>query len=94
MVRTRAGIATISASSQSITIDKILEERLMELVFEGDRWFDLKRMGKVIQVLSQQKDGSGNVLPFATNINQNRLLWPIPQDKLDANALLVQNPVY
>lgn len=93
-VRTRAGIATISASSQSDAIDKILEERLMELAFEGDRWFDLKRMGKAIEVLSKQKDGNGNVLPFASNINQNRLIWPIPQDKLDANALLTQNPGY
>jgi hypothetical protein len=93
-VRTRAGIATISASSQSDAIDKVLEERLMELAFEGDRWFDLKRMGKAIQLLSQQKDGNGNVLPFASNINQNRLLWPIPQDKLDANTLLTQNPGY
>jgi hypothetical protein len=93
-VRTRAGIATINASSQSDAIDKVLEERLMELAFEGDRWFDLKRMGKAIQLLSQQKDGNGNVLPFASNINQNRLLWPIPQDKLDANALLTQNPGY
>ena len=93
-VRTRAGIAAISASNQSDAIDKVLQERLMELAFEGDRWFDLKRMGKAIEVLSKQKDGSGNVLPFATNINQNRLLWPIPQDKLDANAQLTQNPGY
>ena len=75
-------------------IDKVLEERLMELAFEGDRWFDLKRMGKAVQVLSQQKDGNGNILSTASNINQNRLLWPIPQDKLDANSLLTQNPGY
>jgi hypothetical protein len=93
-VRARAGIATISATGQSDAIDKILEERLMELAFEGDRWFDLKRMGKAIQALSQQKDGNGNVLSSASNINANRLLWPIPQDKLDANALLTQNPGY
>lgn len=93
-VRDRAGIAAISASNQSDAVNKILEERLMELAFEGDRWFDLKRMGKAIEILSQQKDGNGNVLPSASNINQNRLLWPIPQDKLDANALLNQNPGY
>lgn len=51
-------------------------------------------MGKAVQVLSQQKDGNGNILSTASNINQNRLLWPIPQDKLDANALLTQNPGY
>lgn len=93
-VRTRAGIASTSAANQAAAIDKVLEERLMELAFEGDRWFDLKRMGKATQLLSQQKDGTGNVLSYATNINQNRLLWPIPQDKLDANALLTQNPGY
>lgn len=93
-VRVRAGITEISASNQSDAINKILEERLMELAFEGDRWFDLKRMGKAIEILSQQKDGNGNVLPYSSNINQNRLLWPIPQDKLDANALLNQNPGY
>lgn len=93
-VRSRAGIAAVDASSQSEAIDVILEERLMELAFEGDRWFDLKRMGKAVEVLSKQKDGNGNIVPTATNINQNRLLWPIPQDKLDANALLTQNPGY
>jgi len=94
IIRTRAGIASISASNQSDAFNKILEERLMELAFEGDRWFDLKRMGKAIEFLSKQKDGNGNLLPHASNINQNRLLWPIPQDKLDANALLAQNPGY
>ncbi|MCO6176009.1 RagB/SusD family nutrient uptake outer membrane protein [Flavobacterium sp. NRK F10] len=93
-VRTRAGISTISAVDQSDAVYKILEERLMELAFEGDRWFDLKRMGKAVEILSQQKDGNGVVLPSASNINQNRLLWPIPQDKLDANGLLTQNPGY
>ena len=94
IIRTRAGIASISASNQSDAFNKILEERLMELAFEGDRWFDLKRMGKAIEFLSKQKDGNGNLLPYASNINQNRLLWPIPQDKLDANALLTQNLGY
>ena len=94
IIRTRAGIASISASNQSDAFNKILEERLMELAFEGDRWFDLKRMGKAIELKKKKKDGNGNLLPYASNINQNRLLWPIPQDKLDANALLTQNPGY
>ncbi|WP_225876827.1 RagB/SusD family nutrient uptake outer membrane protein [Flavobacterium muglaense] len=93
-VRARVGIAAITVATQSDAVNAILQERLMELAFEGDRWFDLKRMGKAIELLSQQKDGNGNVLPFASNINQNRLLWPIPQDKLDANGQLVQNPGY
>ena len=93
-VRTRAGISTITATDQVEAINKVLEDRLMELAFEGDRWFDLKRMGKAVEILSQQRDGNGVVIPTASNINQNRLLWPIPQDKLDANPLLTQNPGY
>ena len=101
VLRTRAArktpvnqTAAMQISAANINEDFILKERARELAGEHLRWFDLKRMGKAIQVLSQQKDGNGNVLPFASNINQNRLLWPIPQDKLDANALLVQNPGY
>ena len=93
-VRNRVGLGTISISSETDGINKILNERKLELSFEGHRWFDLKRTGKAVEILSQQKDGNGTVLSYASNINQNRLLWPIPQEQRDKNANLTQNQGY
>lgn len=93
-VRTRAGLAPITIVSESDGINKILHERKLELSFEGQRWFDLKRTGKAVEILSQQKNGSGTILPYAGNINQNKLLWPIPQKQRDKNINLTQNPGY
>ncbi len=44
-IRTRAGLADSSASTQSQVRDAIQKERRLELAFEGHRWFDLTRTG-------------------------------------------------
>lgn len=93
-VRSRVSLSDLSFSSQSDALDTILHERKLELAFEGHRWFDLKRNGKAISILSQQKDGDGNILSYAANINENRLLWPIPQAQMDKNSNLTQNAGY
>lgn len=93
-VRTRVALSPIAITSADDGINKILAERKLELAFEGQRWFDLKRTGKAISILSQQKDGNGVVLPYAANINQNRLLWPVPQEQMDKNQNLTQNVGY
>lgn len=93
-IRSRVGLAPVSISSETDGIGKVLKERKLELAFEGVRWFDLKRTGTAISILSQQKDGNGNVLPYAGNLNPNRLLWPIPQGQRDNNQNLTQNPGY
>lgn len=93
-VRTRVALPAINIASADDGINKVLAERKSELAFEGHRWFDLKRTGKSISILSQQKNGSGGILPYASNLNQNRLLWPIPQAQLDKNQNLTQNLGY
>ncbi|PQA92553.1 Starch-binding associating with outer membrane [Chryseobacterium piscicola] len=95
-VRARASstLAPITIANTDDGINKILKERKLELAFEGHRWFDLKRTGKAISILSQQKNAQGNLLPYVNNLNQNRLLWPIPQTQLDNNPNLTQNPGY
>lgn len=93
-VRNRVGLGDISITGTEDGINKILKERKLELAFEGHRWFDLKRTGKAIEILSQQKDANGNTLPYVGNLNQNRLLWPIPQSQRDNNPNLTQNPGY
>ncbi len=93
-VRNRVGLANITISSENDGIDKILAERKLKLAFEGHRWFDLKRTGKAIEILSKQKDGNGNVIAYTQNLTQDRLLWPVPQQQMDKNKNLIQNPGY
>jgi hypothetical protein len=50
-VRTRAGLANSTASTQADIRDAILNERQVELAFEGKRWFDLVRTGNVQSVI-------------------------------------------
>ncbi|MGE5383615.1 MAG: RagB/SusD family nutrient uptake outer membrane protein, partial [Omnitrophica WOR_2 bacterium] len=68
------------------------KERRLELAFEGHRWFDLKRTGRAIEVMSNVKGPNGEALNYQPN--ENKLLWPIPQSELDNNTKLVQNPGY
>jgi hypothetical protein len=70
----------------------IEKERRLELAFEGHRWHDLKRTGRAIEVMNALRDGSGNSLGYA--LDENRLLWPIPQSERDKNDKLTQNAAY
>jgi len=64
--------------------DEILAERRRELVAEGHRFFDLKRLGRDIR----KPDGSA--IPF----NDERVLDDLPPDQLEVNEKLRQNPGY
>lgn len=65
--------------------DEILAERRRELVAEGHRFFDLKRLGRDIQ-----KPAGRSAVPFS----DPRILDDIPPGQLDVNEELVQNPGY
>ncbi len=69
--------------SQDSARTLIHAERLFELAFEGKRRQDLIRYGKY-------GDAWGFKLPSAIY----RILMPIPQNQMDANSLLAQNPGY
>jgi len=90
-VRSRAGVADLSA----IDIDVILDERGRELLGEYHRWFDLKRTGKLVERASAHHMliEEGN---FAGNNGELKILRPIPQSALDLNQNLdfPQNPAY
>ena len=64
--------------------DAVLQERGWELCFEGHRRWDLIRTGKYIATLSKAN------IPVA----EKNLLYPIPQNEIDVNPALKQNPGY
>lgn len=89
-VRTRAGLDPL----ESITsIDDILDERKIELCFEGHRWFDLTRTGKALEVLSSVPRTNAPGAP-ATLTDPGRQVFPIPNAERNANPEMVQNPAY
>ncbi|MGV3560241.1 RagB/SusD family nutrient uptake outer membrane protein [Larkinella arboricola] len=65
--------------------DAILKERLLELLFEGKRWWDLVRFGKAFDLVPnlQSKKGQNDLL-----------LFPISNGVLSLEPKVKQNPGY
>lgn len=89
------------ASARTVSLDNLLEERRLEFVGEGKRYYDLIRFGKAAEVL---KPGGGKVLNKAKTAYDvlgipERIQWteskkylPIPQDEIEAaKGTLKQN---
>src|SRR5688572_6162928 len=81
VVRTRAAkpgkIAQMQIGPADVTIDRILQERALELDAEQLRWFDLARTGKLVEYVKAY-----NPLG-APNIKDFHVLRPIPQAQND-----------
>lgn len=80
-VRARAELPPINVTDQSELREMIYHERRVELVFEGHRFFDLKRQGRAEEVLGPLGWQSGVHAYF-----------PLPQEELDLNPNLTQYP--
>ncbi|WP_297338193.1 RagB/SusD family nutrient uptake outer membrane protein [Algoriphagus sp.] len=65
--------------------EAVYHERRMELAHEGHRWIDLVRTGQMEVVMGAHLQRS--IEPFRT-------IWPIPNDEIDANPQMTQNPGY
>ena len=91
-VRARVSLGPKTAASADAARQIIADERRMELAFEGHRWFDLVRTGKAIEVMNAQVGGNGSNLNY--NVQPFRLLMPVPQNQIDLNPRLDQNPGY
>ncbi len=96
-IRTRAGVAKLTnaeKSNKESLFNAYVNERRLELACEGERWFDLVRLDLVESVMvAAQKNDSGR-LPIVVPYTRNSYLLPIPQDVLDTNPNVVQNPGY
>ena len=90
MVRARAGLAALSTVMPNLSQDQFLQqlkhERITELSGEGHRWEDLARWGDLVPQLASRDAGFANFV-----VGRDELL-PIPQQDIDANVNLKQNP--
>ncbi|MDW5290971.1 RagB/SusD family nutrient uptake outer membrane protein [Formosa sp. PL04] len=70
-----SGMATKDSIFQAIDL-----QRRLELVWEGHRWFDLKRQGRAQEILGIS--------------DSNKLLMPLPASQIATDNALKQNPGY
>ena len=88
-VRARVDLPQVSASGSEEALDLVLHERRLELAFEGHRYFDLKRSGRALEIMSNLRGADGSLLDY--DVAEFKLVWPIPQTELDRNPQLEQN---
>lgn len=104
-IRTRAGLETDVPEDKTSVLNAIADERQLELCFEGHRWFDLVRTGKLLSTMTTfySRVNAPNVHPTIlqfeygdnTNIDEHELLYPIPYAQVELNPdKLTQNPGY
>jgi hypothetical protein len=82
-IRVRAGLPPHTLGNEVTTQADVLAaidlERQRELAFEGDRWPDLVRTSRAVELLG---------------IPEYQTLYPIPQTELDVAPGITQNPGY
>ena len=94
-IRTRVNLAGTTALNKGQLRTAILNERRLEFAQEAQRWNDLKRYGVAVEVMNALNEID---LRTSTKTNYSAvptdLLFPIPQQELNRNSKLTQNPGY
>ncbi|MGB7393227.1 MAG: RagB/SusD family nutrient uptake outer membrane protein [Pricia sp.] len=93
-IRTARQLPLVDAAEFGATLDErenyILDERQLELLGEAERWWDLRRNDKAIEVMNQILD----TLQTGNSLTEQTLLLPIFEEHLIENPLLEQTPGY
>ncbi|GAA4469657.1 RagB/SusD family nutrient uptake outer membrane protein [Nibrella saemangeumensis] len=89
-VRKRAKLPELANLSQQQFRTAMEKERQLEFFLEGHRWFDLVRTGRAREVLNAHY--ASQKLNFS--VEDFELLFPIPQNEVDLNSTVKQNPGY
>src|SRR5690606_2450303 len=115
LVRARAGLPTVEDSwtrysrqptkftHQDGMREIIHQERMIELIFEGQRYWDLRRWKKATEELNKPITGWSllqeepetyyrEVTLFQQNFSLRNYLWPISERSTIVNKKLTQNP--
>ncbi|MCF0069736.1 RagB/SusD family nutrient uptake outer membrane protein [Dyadobacter sp. CY261] len=106
IVRRRAGLPPISSSGAALRED-LRHERKIELMYEDQRYFDIRRWMIAPKVFSTNVQGvdirykKGKSKPEYSFVSVRDRAWsdrayflPIKLDEINRNSLLIQNPLY
>ncbi len=103
-IRIKRRVATVSAPHTTEAFeDLILQERALELAYEGKRWFDLMRMGRrndyarkadLIEIIVENVESTRKPVMQARLTNPAGWYLPIYFIELERNTFLEQNPYY
>ena len=63
-------------------MDLVIKERGYEFIFEGKRWFDLKRTGTADEILLANR---------GITIADSHYLWPIPVGEISFNDAIIDH---
>jgi hypothetical protein len=81
-----------STNSGTALINEIILQKRIELWGEGCAWYDMKRLE-----VGLSRDYPGTNHPafgrFNIPVGDNRFIFQMPQAEMDANPLMVQNPL-
>ena len=92
-----------SETSELEMLQLVLHERDMELAAEGKRWYDLVRLGKqqnykykadFISIVIENNKTVGSKWINSVLSNEHAWFLPIPEDDINTNKYLEQNPYY
>lgn len=81
------------ATPANISVDMILDESARELMGEFNRWFDLKRTGKLIERTKKMNPWTSKT--DMSQLDEHHLVRPIPQHEIDRSSPAIsQNDNY
>lgn len=103
-IRNRSNMPNVNTAvynNQATLRELYRRERRVELAFEGNRWFDIRRWKIAEQVMNGVVYGATNPANGQAVVVETRkfdpgrdYLWPIPVQELQGNTNMVQNPGY
>lgn len=105
MIRARAGLPKISTTGSKL-IESVMHERQIELAFESQRYFDIRRWMIAPKVMTNakaidirlpyaQKKPTYKIIDIQNRHWENKSYFmPIRLSEMNKNKLLIQNPLY
>lgn len=103
-IRDRAGVGRLALANSAIAFeDAIMQERALELAYEGKRWFDLLRLGRrnnyarkaaLIEIIVSNVPSTQKRIMAAKLTNPLGWYLPVYETEIESNRNMTQNPYY